>query len=416
MSDNPSTAPKPTPPAKRPVSTDVKAAARGRAKRNGTKYTTALRAEQSNTSSPAKTPQTGAAAGERAGAPDGFALGFLPFPAEGTPECAAWHKRFRAGDVIIGRDAHGNDVTVDLTLCAHLLVGGAAGSGKSALLRLFWYGALMNPDIVELVVVDPPRADFSFSPWAKDFPNVTAYTYTGTGLGDMESVRAIVEAAYESMLERQQLLREHGAASLGALRRMPRSETGLAPDSIPGRMLVLFNEGGAVFTSARDTEARRLQDETREALERIAMLGRASEVNIVMSALKPSAENIGTALRNQFTNRVAVGKLNPGTSIQTLGTTTAATALEGAPKGRGIHANDNGVETEFQAYFLTDDTRPDPTDPGKVLYGVRARGAAWAEWRDNVRLANIDWKSEQAQLGRTRPGPQLTVMQRPPTD
>ena len=305
---------------------------------------------------------------------------YLPFPEEGTPECDAWHQRFRAGEILIGPAKGGYEVVIQLDSVPHTMVGGATGGGKSTLLTIILYGVLMNHDVVEIIVIDPKVTDFT---WTPGYPNVRYYAVSDVRRS-AEQIKEAVTIAYDEMMERQALLREHGVKELRVLRRTiaDGTNTRLTLDQVPKRLIVFFDEGGAAFTLSKNPEIRALQEESRTMMEQISMLGRAMEVNVILAAQKPSAENIGTAIRDQLGNKFAVGKLNPATSIQVLGN-TLATLLDGAPKGRGYMVNEKGQELEFQTPYLPDMDTADPLDPAITLRGVRERVAD--------RLGSLGW-------------------------
>lgn len=109
------------------------------------------------------------------------------------------------------------------------------------------------------------------------------------------------------------------------------------------------------------------------------------EVNIVMAAQKPSAENIGTAMRAQMGNRVAIGALGPNESRQVLDNNLATKNLDGAPRGRGWFVNDGGQELLLQTYFLPKRDTPDNEDSTKMISGLQERVAD--------RLQELGWTS-----------------------
>lgn len=319
--------------------------------------------------------------------------GFVPFPAEGSEECQRWHALFRDGKVLMGPAKGGYEAVMDFGKSPHALVGGSTGAGKSVLLTLVLYGALMNPDAVELVVVDPKVTDFT---WTPGYPNVRKYAVTDVRRS-IEEIAGVTAYAEKSMNARQALLRQHGVENLGELRRGIREGkiTGITLDEVPRRLIVFFDEGGAAFTPVKDSELKLIQDESRTSMEKIGMLGRAMEVNIVMAAQKPSAENIGTALRAQLVNRVSVGPLNTNESIQVLGNTLATSGLDGAPKGRGWFVNDAGQELLFQTYFLPKRDTPNFENPSETIHGAQERVAD--------RLAGMGWTAVTSTENFTRP-------------
>ena len=65
--------------------------------------------------------------------------------------------------LLLGKDAAGNDLVVDLAKLPHLLVAGATGQGKSVCLNSIINGLLMcrTPQQLKFIMVDPKRVEFT---------------------------------------------------------------------------------------------------------------------------------------------------------------------------------------------------------------------------------------------------------------
>lgn len=323
---------------------------------------------------------------------------YIPFPPEGSPECEAWNAAFRAGKIILGPAKGGYEAAIDLNKSPHTMVGGSTGMGKSVLLTLVLYGALMNPAQVSLVVVDPKVTDFT---WTPGYPNVRFYAVTDARQRATEILEAVTIANNE-MLRRQGLLRRFGVENLGELRRLVSDgKVNLDPGEIPSRLIIFFDEGGDAFNPSSDPDIKALQDDARTLLESIGMLGRAMEVNIVMAAQKPSKDNIGTLIRSQCKNKVGIGPLDVDTSKQVMGNNLCTRLHEGSPKGRGYYINDSGQELLTQTYFLPKRNTPDQADPTVTLEGVQERVAELLEglgWQAVQTPTPMTWEDKDGQM------------------
>lgn len=310
---------------------------------------------------------------------------FVPFPNPGTAEFHEWNDAFRKGIIFIGPAKGGYRPAINLNTSPHALVGGATGKGKSVLLTLFLFGALYNPDLYQLVVVDPKVTDFT---WVGGYPNVLTYAPTDARQST-EQIAEAVKIAMDRMTSRQNLLSQFsGYRKLSDLRKGVRSGevTSISADEIPMRLLVFFDEGGAAFTPSKDSDTKAVQDASRTDLENIGMLGRAMEVNIIMAAQKPGKDNIGTALREHLVNRISFKVSDSATSIQIMGNNMASTLLtDESPIGRGVFCDDTGRQMVFQCYYLPDNTdtvparrvNPDAPDDAEdvTIVGVKERVA-----------------------------------------
>lgn len=295
---------------------------------------------------------------------------YIPFPAPETPEHERWHQEFRNGRIILGPAKGGREAVIDLNKLPHTLVGGATGAGKSVLITLALYGVLMNPESINIVIVDPKVTDFN---QYANYPGVVMF-----GINDVsrlhEELSDISAFVVGELNRRRKLCQAYGCRDLQTLRRKcaAGNTPGLELWEIPVRLIVLFDEAKAAFVKVTDEAAREFQVSSKTDFEKLGLLARALEINLLMAAQKPTAEDIGTSIRSQCGNRIAVGLLNSIESKQVLDN-NLATFLEGAPKGRGVMVDATGQELQFQTYWLPDDTTQDLLHPDQHVVGAVER-------------------------------------------
>lgn len=317
--------------------------------------------------------------------PDSVAV-YSPFPEEGTEECGRWHSMFRAGKIILGPASGDHEAIIDLNKAPHTLVGGGTGTGKTMLMMLVLYGALMNPDEIDLIVVDPKITDFT---WTRGYPNVKMYAVRDVRtLG--EEIHVVTECAVKAMNVRLALLREHGVGSLTELRDGVRSGTitGITPDEVPKRLVLLFDECGAAFTPVKDPVLKAMQDAARTNMESIGMLARTTDINIVMTSQRPSA-NVSALLRAQCGNRIAFGQVGGTETRRWLGIDLATQGHDGAPKGRGWLVEE-GQALLFQSYFMPKRNTPDLAGTDRTIAGVLERVATRLEEAGWTPINHVD--------------------------
>ncbi|MDN5896071.1 MAG: hypothetical protein L0H93_18845, partial [Nocardioides sp.] len=300
----------------------------------------------------------------------------IHFPAEGTPECERWHQMFREGRILLGPAKGGYEAVIKLGTSPHTLVGGSTGAGKSVLLGMVLYGTVMNPDLCELVTLDPKVTDWTaYTKGA--YPNIRASAPTDARTAQ-EEINTAITYANNEMMRRQNLIRAHEAENLDELRRLAADGVrNIAVEDVPKRMILFFDEIGSAFTMSKDPDIKALQEDSRTKMEEIAQLARAMQVNIFSAAQKPSNENIGTLMRGQMGNRVGIGKLDIHTSIQVMDNALCSELDESAPKGRGWYVNDMGQELLVQTFLLPKRTQPCPVPGcGEEIQGIEERVAA----------------------------------------
>lgn len=287
-----------------------------------------------------------------------------PFPDEGSPKCEAWHEQFRRGVIGVGPAKGGGIAAIDLTRSPHVLLGGYAGAGKTNLTNLIVYGVVSNPDHVEAVLVDINGVEYG---WVPDHAENLSGINGGKAGATLVQARDALAEAYKEVQRRQRLLRKHRAENLASLRMRGGSE-------IPRRRLVILDDASALFTPYKDPAWAAVQNEARRFAEQIALKGRATEINLVALAQRPSHENLGTALRAQFTNRIAIGRMSRALSI--LG--CDSTLPEDAPKGRARFVTDDGAPVEVQLYAMPERDLVEPKSGEMLAQGLlrRRRGVA----------------------------------------
>lgn len=290
-------------------------------------------------------------------------ISFFPIP--GTPEFDAWNNSARQGKIDFGPRKGGGRLIWDLSKTPHSLIGGKTGMGKSVSLNMVAFAAMYNPDVMELIVCDPKRTDFT---WTPEFPNVARFAAT-----DAEIVAAVGMAKQE-MDRRQTLLSKAGVRNIGEMR----SELQKNPELIseygpaPKRLILFFDELADFLAKGSDKDNEELKDEARSDLETIARLGRAMEVNIVAAAQKPDSKIVSTQLRSQLGFRLGVGPLDRHESEMILNSDHGTRhPASGSPKGRSWGYDPIGGYQLCQVSFLADESGALSWMPEKTVLGFK---------------------------------------------
>lgn len=290
---------------------------------------------------------------------------YKAFPAAGTDEFRALMEEARKGRFHFGPKKGGGSIIWDLNSTPHALFGGKTGSGKSVALSLVLFYGLYNPDLISLIVCDPKRTDFT---WTPEFPSVLQFAATD------EQIVAAVGAARQEMDRRQNLLSRLQVRNIGQLRALYKKNPELEAEHgpAPRRLILFFDEIADFLAKGANPDVEELKNEARADLEKIARLGRALEVNIIAAAQKPDAKIISTQLRSQLGFRLGVGPLDQYESEQILNSDHGTRfPSEGVPKGRGWARDPKYGIHMTQVMFLPDDTAPAPWDPSITLGGAK---------------------------------------------
>jgi S-DNA-T family DNA segregation ATPase FtsK/SpoIIIE len=183
------------------------------------------------------------------------------------------------GDIplTIGKTKSGNAVTVSLSKMPHMLVAGRTGSGKSVFINGVIRDLIQHPDSeVGMVLLDPKRVELARY---KKLPHTidTAYEVDhmryllGWTVGEMEMRFAAMESAG---------VRDHG-------------EMG-APWS---RIVVIIDELANLILQDKESE---------KPLVRLASMGRAAGVHLVVATQRPSADVVTGLIRANIPTRICM--------------------------------------------------------------------------------------------------------------
>jgi S-DNA-T family DNA segregation ATPase FtsK/SpoIIIE len=215
-----------------------------------------------------------------------------------------------------GMGGNGTLVSVDLRETGHLLVTGAAGTGKSDVLRLLAVGlaARHPPSALRLVVLD---GHGSLEPCA-GLPHVAIW-----GSGE-EVVRDVLGWLGRDVGWREQVLRQEGAGGLGDIEQAD-------PDRAPARLVVLLDEVPEQLSGGGEDAA---------VLSTVGREGRRLGIHLVLSR-----SAVGDLAEMDLPGaRVALGGARPGESQALVGTPAADDS--GLPRGRGFLGDGPGAARE----------------------------------------------------------------------
>ena len=237
--------------------------------------------------------------------------------------------------VLIGRDDEGRARAIDLADAPHVLVAGATGSGKSRLMHgmltslCSWRSAKM----VRLLVIDPKRAEMA--PW-NGVPQLA-----GPVVSDAAKALDALRAVGNQMEQRYDLMRRARVNTLTSYN----DSTG--PDEYVPRIVVAIEEYAELLAQQPDAE---------KAVLRLAQLGRAAGVHLILSTQRPSSDIVTGSIKANFPCRIALRLPSAIDSQTVLGPRPKGTAASDL-SGRGdllLQAPDGRCD-RLQAYCVLDE-------------------------------------------------------------
>ncbi|HEY1293534.1 MAG TPA: DNA translocase FtsK [Chloroflexota bacterium] len=184
----------------------------------------------------------------------------------------------------VGMDVSGKPVVADLTRMPHLLVAGATGSGKSVCINSLITSLLVmrTPDEVQFIMIDPKQVELS---QYRGLPHLRLPVVT-----DMERVVAALRWTVNEMERRYALFADVGARNIVAFNdRFP-------AERLVYLVLVIDELADMMMTAAEDVE---------RLICRLAQLGRAAGVHIVVATQRPSVDVLTGLIKANLPTRIA---------------------------------------------------------------------------------------------------------------
>ncbi|MCM0582363.1 DNA translocase FtsK [Weissella diestrammenae] len=258
--------------------------------------------------------------------------------------------------VPIGKSVTGEIVKMDLTKMPHLLIAGSTGSGKSVAINAILASILLQakPSEVRLMLVDPKKVELSVY---NDIPHLITPV-----VSEPRKAAAALKKVVAEMEKRFARLAEYGVRNIDGYNKMVETHNATNSDQLmkmPYLVAVVDELADLMMTVASEVEP---------AIVRIAQLGRAAGIHLIVATQRPSVDVITGLIKANVPSRIAFA-VGSGVDSRTILDTNGAEKL----LGRGdmlykpIGAN-GGVRV--QGAFLSDE------DVEKLTDFVKNQGGA----------------------------------------
>jgi S-DNA-T family DNA segregation ATPase FtsK/SpoIIIE len=188
----------------------------------------------------------------------------------------------------LGRDVAGEAVAADLTGMPHLLIAGTTGSGKSVLMTALATCLLFNntPADLQMVLIDPKMVELvRFN----GVPHLVGKVET-----ELNRIVVVLRWCTQEMDRRYRELEKEGARDLEAYNRKVRRRRDGRP--LP-RLVILIDELADLMMMA--------PDQTERTLVRLAQMGRATGIHLVVATQRPSTDIVTGLIKANFPARIS---------------------------------------------------------------------------------------------------------------
>ncbi len=213
-------------------------------------------------------------------------------------ESEEWNHCKAGIPIVLGKDVAGKPVVLDLAKAPHLLIAGATGSGKSVCMNTLITSLLFhfNPDDLRLIMVDPKVVEFEDY---KRLPHLITPV-----INESRKVPIALRWAVTEMENRYKILARAGVKKLAEYNSRPLSAEPVLDDDglpLPDRMpilIVIIDELAELMMS----DARK---DSETYIARIAQLGRAAGVHVVVATQRPSTQIVTGVIKANLPTRIA---------------------------------------------------------------------------------------------------------------
>lgn len=251
----------------------------------------------------------------------------------------------------VGKDIGGNCIVGDIAKLPHVLIAGTTGSGKSVCTNSLIVSLLYKstPEEVRFIMVDPKMVELA--PY-NGIPHLLIPVVT-----DPKKAAGALQWAVYEMMKRYKLFSENGVKDLAGFNALAGRSQELK--KMPTVVVVIDELADLMLVAAKEVE---------ESICRVAQMGRAAGMHLVIATQRPSSDVITGLMKANIPSRIAFAVASSLESRIILDT-TGAEKLVG--KGDMLYAPlGAGKPTRVQGCFIT------PEEIERVVDYVKQSGEA----------------------------------------
>ena len=251
--------------------------------------------------------------------------------------------------LLLGKDAAGNDLVVDLAKLPHLLVAGATGQGKSVCLNSIINGLLMcrTPEQLRFIMVDPKRVEFTNY---NRLPHLLVPIINDTN--------KVVFALRAALVEMEKRLKMFARAGCRNIVDFNTRKTVSQPDMFGGEeqlgdkdmprtipyIVIIIDEVADIMQAAGK--------EVEPVIARLTALARATGIHLILATQRPDTKVITGTIKSNIPGRIAF-KTSSSIDSRTILDAQGSEQLIG--KGDMLFKMSDGRLLRAQGAYISDD-------------------------------------------------------------
>lgn len=187
----------------------------------------------------------------------------------------------------VGKDIGGACIIGNIAKLPHMLIAGTTGSGKSVCMNSIIISLLYkaSPDDVKLIMVDPKMVELGIY---NGIPHLLIPVVT-----DPKKAAGSLQWAVTEMMRRYKAMSDAGVRDLESYNSIMESEEG---NKLPQIVVIIDELADLMLVAAKEVE---------ESICRIAQMGRAAGIHLVIATQRPSADVITGLMKANIPSRIA---------------------------------------------------------------------------------------------------------------
>lgn len=188
----------------------------------------------------------------------------------------------------VGKDIGGNYIIGDIAKLPHLLIAGTTGSGKSVCTNSLIISMLYKstPEEVRLIMVDPKMVELGIY---NGIPHLLIPVVT-----DPKKAAGALQWAVTEMMKRYRMFSEVGVRDLASYNAYALKQKELT--KLPQIVIVIDELADLMLVAAKEVE---------ESICRVAQMGRAAGMHLIIATQRPSADVITGLMKANIPSRIA---------------------------------------------------------------------------------------------------------------
>lgn len=203
-------------------------------------------------------------------------------------DSAEFNKSKSKSSFAVGKDIGGTCIIGNIAKLPHMLIAGTTGSGKSVCMNSIIISLLYkaSPDEVKLIMVDPKMVELGIY---NGIPHLLIPVVT-----DPKKAAGSLQWAVTEMMRRYKAMSDAGVRDLESYNSIMELED--TEKKLPQVVVIIDELADLMLVAAKEVE---------ESICRIAQMGRAAGIHLVIATQRPSADVITGLMKANIPSRIA---------------------------------------------------------------------------------------------------------------